>query len=921
MFRITGDSVVFPQLYPRVERKLPTAKDKGWTKVGGFTLRDKTDFIPQPGLQENVCACEANEIHMCGAATMGKMQPYDAKVLTPNGFVDMGSLKIGDTISSKDGSTQVVEKIFEHGIKDVYKVTFDDGATTECGLEHLWSVAFKQPHYAYSSYETHTLEEIISKVSNGERAAIPFCKPIIFNSSKLPVKPYTLGALLGDGCCCGANIVITSDDKDIINRIESDGYKCTRAKYPKRCDYRIRRDGIWTQMEELGLIGSHSWDKHIPECYLMADIDARLELMQGLLDTDGHVDKLGHIEFFTVSEQLAKDVQYLVRSLGGRCRIGIKKTSYKKNGKTFQCRDCYILNINTQELNKKLVSLERKRERLLNGFRNGRTEMRHVITKIEKVGQKQCRCLLVSSPDHLYITDDFIVTHNTFTGILLWGYRANRKGASGAMISTRLQDSKKGSSIFRDNELVWGGYANCEYNTSDYPTFYWKKWGTAWRLIHSNFNTNNPVEWAAFVEYAKKNQNGYQYFDEANDLQEKQYHYWNSRNRDDSGVRPQSVYSYNPPGSNHYFTRNLMNGGYVGSDYYFKPEMNGVVRYYYSPTDNVDDRIWGDTPQEVALAANITLTEKDIAAGLTKMDMIRSFAAFTGEASDNRMLIASTGGKSVANLLYSGQGNVLKGGYFGDIESDEININRQMIHSLWENPLSEDENMYATMDISSGKTENDKAPMIIWRGLQAIALEFFSGSPKELEGWIDAMLKKWRVPVTNFAFDATGHGYWVQAFTDGIPITWNKRVMQEYDNNGNPIQTDEYFNLRSQLLGKTEVLIKSGLLSMAIPKDKTFVYGHKGQQRRFIDILFDEIDLFAITHKNKKIYYRSKDEFKDKYKFSPDITETISLRAVFELDARPKKQPKPVTENDAYDELYHRPPMRSAYGTFRRKIY
>ena len=248
----------------------------------------------------------------------------------------------------------------------------------------------------------------------------------------------------------------------------------------------------------------------------------------------------------------------------------------------------------------------------------------------------------------------------SFTGILLWGYRADKKGASGAMISTRLQDSKKGSSIFRDNELVWGQYAGCQYNTSDYPTFAWPIWFSAWRLIHSNFNTDNPAEWSAFVEYAKKNQNGYQYFDEANDLQEKQYHYWNSRNRDDSGVSPQSVYSYNPPGKDHYFTRNLINGGYVGADLWFKPEMNGVVRYYYAPSDNVDDFIWGDTPEEVAKAAGIVLTEKDRAAGLTETDMIRSFAAFTGEASDNRMLVASTGGKSVANLLYSGQGAVLK---------------------------------------------------------------------------------------------------------------------------------------------------------------------------------------------------------------------------------------------------------------------
>ena len=347
----------------------------------------------------------------------------------------------------------------------------------------------------------------------------------------------------------------------------------------------------------------------------------------------------------------------------------------------------------------------------------------------------------------------------SFCGILLEGYRVNRKGSSGAMISTRLQDSKKGSSIFRDNELVWGSFAGCQYNASDYPTFMWPHFGSIWRLIHSNFNTDNPSEWEAFKEYAKKNQNGYQYFDEANDLPEKQYHYWNSRNRDDSGVIPQSVYSYNPPGPEHYFTRNLINGGYIGPDWYFRPEMSGRVRYYFAPGDDVDEFIWGDTPEEVVRAAGITITEKDRAAGLTEERMVKSFAAFTGEAADNRMLVASTGGMSVANLLYSGQGDVLKGGYFGPRDNDTIAVSRQMIQSLWLNPAGEDKNLYASMDIASGSA--DSAPLIIWRGLRMIAIEYFKGSPDTLASWIQSVLTRYGVPVAHFVFDSTGHGYWV----------------------------------------------------------------------------------------------------------------------------------------------------------------
>lgn len=504
----------------------------------------------------------------------------------------------------------------------------------------------------------------------------------------------------------------------------------------------------------------------------------------------------------------------------------------------------------------------------------------------------------------------------SFTGILLWGYRADKKGASGAMISTRLQDSKKGSSIFRDNELVWGQYAGCQYNTSDYPTFAWPIWFSAWRLIHSNFNTDNPAEWSQFVEYAKKNQNGYQYFDEANDLPEKQYHYWNSRNRDDSGVPPQSVYSYNPPGKNHYFTRNLINGGYVGADLWFKPEMNGVVRYYYAPSDNVDDFIWGDTPEEVAKAAGIVLTEKDRAAGLTETDMIRSFAAFTGEASDNRMLVASTGGKSVANLLYSGQGAVLKGGYFGDIETEEINVNRQMIHDLWQNPVNGDENVYATLDVSGGNTDSDDCPMCIFKGNSLIAIKTFRGDPKQLVDWIDRNLKQYGVPVEHFAFDATGIGNYLRAYTNGVPLTANRRPIQELDERGNAVNLDSFFNLRSQLLSRLEVMLQKGELNFAIPEDMIIQYGKKGERRRIKDILFDEMDVFRFDMRNGKRYARSKDEYKAKFKSSPDLMDTIMLFMYFFLDAKPKKQPKPVVPDNAYDSLYHRPRV-SGMGKYR----
>lgn len=510
----------------------------------------------------------------------------------------------------------------------------------------------------------------------------------------------------------------------------------------------------------------------------------------------------------------------------------------------------------------------------------------------------------------------------TFSMILKVLYGIDKKGFSSAMISKRLQDSKKGGSIFRDNEILLGAFAGCESNTSDYPTFYWRQWLSAHRLTHSSFNTDNPPERAQFIEMAKKNQNGLQQFDEADSMSEFEYDYWQSRNRDDSGMVPQSTYSFNPPSPDHYLTRNLVNGGYIGDDWYFKPEMNGVTRYYFKAGNSVDDYIWGDTPEEVAKAANITISQKDREAGLTEADMVKSFTAFTGEASDNRMLVASTGGQSVANLQQTNakQRAVLKGGYFGPIDNEEINVNRQMIHSLWENPICGNPNeRYATLDVSRSVSEkSDDSPLVIWHGLRIVKIIMLHVDLKTLVATIHRILNEEKVPIENFAFDGGGIGEYLQDFTEGNPIKGNRSVIQEYDKYGNPFELERYYDLRSQLHGKMEAMLRRNEISCDVGKQTHLKYGKNGGTRALIDILFDEMNVFTTIDKNGKIYYRNKKEYKQKFKSSPDLMDAIVMRSFFELDARPKKQPKPIVSDSVYRNWVHPPKIVNPWrGRFR----
>ena len=483
----------------------------------------------------------------------------------------------------------------------------------------------------------------------------------------------------------------------------------------------------------------------------------------------------------------------------------------------------------------------------------------------------------------------------------------DKLGFAGRFISMRLADSKKGTSIYRDAMELLGNYSNCEVNSSDSPTFAWTKWNSAVQLIHSNFNVDNPTEWEDFKELAKKNQASLIQVDEGSAMSFRMFTYWMSRNRDSSGMKSQITMSFNPEFT-HWTTTLLLNAGYINPEtYYIYPEMNGVTKYMYFEGDDVNDVIIGDSAEEVAQAAGITLSDADKAAGLTVEDMVKSFTMFTGEASDNRKLVAATGGGSVANLHAVGktQRNVLKGAYFGPQNTERCSVTKQMVLELPTNPINDDENMYATMDISGAEAESDVCQMVLWKGLRIIAIEAYKGDMKQIVPWIEGMLAKYGVPHKNFAFDATGMGFFLKSYIDANPITANKTAVQEFDEHGNQVVFEQYFNVRSQLLGKTKVLFETGQLSTSLDLNAKIPYGKKGTLRSIRDILFDEIDLFVSTTKNKRIYYLSKNEYKARHqKNSPDLMDSICLRSFFELDARPKKQPSPDVEDDAYDALY-----------------
>lgn len=874
MFRLKNKDAKFPPMYEHVARKKSTVSAKGWDRVGDFTLRDNIDLMPQEGLQERLCQCESNLIFVCGQATSGKCAPLDSHVLTPDGFVEMGSLRVGSQVTGFDGLPQSVVAVYDQpGPKEMFTFTLSDGSKAETSAEHLWTVAIRDDDAPYLPCNL-TTAEIVGRYRNGADVIFPKNNPVRFTlRNRHDFDAYTFGVVVGSDTpkCCFKYNRIRTGDRAVLDRVRAARLFPYQGSAERRNGEYIVQDAYMADYLKLtGLSGKPLKDRYVPIDFKTASYRERLDFLNGFFAVNGkRMDQPAPVRIR--NERLADDILFMLRS------VGLMARKMKDPAGWFNVKIC-----------------PNRQERKLAG--------------VKATGVKPCRCIRVSNPDSLYLMDDFVVTHNTY-GMMLKGL--NGVGTplyTGRLINVRKLDSAKGTSMFRDASMVWGDFSSCEVTYGEMPTFAWPRWNNSIQMIHANFNVDNPSEWDAFQEYIKKQQASYICIDEATAIEQfKMFTYIFSRNRDASGVEPQMVLSFNPK-YGHWTTDFLVKGGYIDTEtWYIRPEMDGRTRYFYIKGDDPSKVVWGDSKDEVAKAAHITVSQSDMEAGLRPSDMVKSFTLITGTAADNRKLVAATRGQSVANLHAVGaeQRAVLAEAYFGPVESEKAGVTDEDIRNLATNPRDEDTTMYATMDVSQGKSDSDNVPMVIWKGKCIVAIEFFRGSTSELLGFIDSTLDKWRVSKRNFAFDGTGLGYYLTGFTEGESVVANTTPRKEFDADGNPVTLEQFFNLRSQLMSKTEVLIKTGEYSTALDLTMRIPYGKNGTTRQLLDVLYDEKNIFRRTTKNNKTYYRSKEEYRARFKSSPDIMDTIVLRAVFELDARPKKKTGPDIEDDAYTGLYN----------------
>jgi hypothetical protein len=351
---------------------------------------------------------------------LGKAEPLDSKLVTPNGLVRMGDIKIDDFVIGSDGKPKKVLGVYPQGLKDIYEITFNDGVTARSCDEHLWNVNTYIRNWRGNPFMTKTLREIMDEglqFENGNNKwYIPIVKPIEFEERELKIDPYILGCLLGDGSLTVLNgIGFSSMDVELINemslRLPENHNMVINGKSVK--DYYLTADGknnlINQELKKYGLKGSNSHTKYIPNDYKFSSIHQRLEILQGILDTDGHSRKDSIVELTLASKQLINDVQFIVQSLGGIGRLTEKWVKYKGENRLY-----YRLHI---KLPAQFIPF--KLERKIKTFvATTKYPPNRAIVDVKYVGKMEAQCILIDSDDHLYCTNNCILTHNTLSSIL-----------------------------------------------------------------------------------------------------------------------------------------------------------------------------------------------------------------------------------------------------------------------------------------------------------------------------------------------------------------------------------------------------------------------------------------------------------------------------------------------------------------------
>lgn len=394
----------------------------------------------------------------------GKALAVDTPIPTPSGWKMMGDLRPLDALFDENGRICRVLATSEvmHN-RPCYEVKFDDGETIIADENHLWKTEMRSISTTWKRYSpkgikrghlpewrnaVRTTKDICETLTykNGKyqsaNHSINLAFPLECHAGRFPIAPYILGAWLGDGDSDCARITIGDSDVELVSILNSHGGNLVRQNNHQNNTHRYSiQNGLQVSLREFGLLNN----KHIPSEYLRGSVEQRIDLMRGLMDTDGYISDNGQCEFCSINNKLAKDFMELAVSLGIKCTLNTGRATIKGR----HISDKYRVMFQAPEF--KVFNLTRKRARQYQRHDRRKLSADRRIVSCRRVDSVPVMCIQVDSKSNLFLAGRGMVpTHNSplLAGIGLYGIIGDKEPR--AEIYSAASKKEQAMIMFRD---------------------------------------------------------------------------------------------------------------------------------------------------------------------------------------------------------------------------------------------------------------------------------------------------------------------------------------------------------------------------------------------------------------------------------------------------------------------------------------
>ena len=403
-----------PEETAKVDFDFPSMEDV-WSQLD-FGDQIEPRNAPQKAVWEALSEADNGTLKLaCGK---GKALAHGEPVRTPHGWTAIEDLQVGDLVAGTDGRFHAVLGVFPQGQRALYRVTFTEGTWVDCDADHLWELDLRRSS-TRRKVIMMTSELAAGPLKNkaGRKYYLPPVSAVAGTTvAPLPLDPYTLGVLLGDGGISGHTVNITTADMEILenctwphpNRAKeadssnSGAARCFRISPSRKNAH--NPNSVRRVLNRLGLRGVTSHTKFVPEPYLRAAPHERLALLQGLFDTDGTHTAAKVVEYTTVSPKLMEHVTDLAYSLGGTCTVRLRQVAYKGSVRpAFRALVKLPAGLASFRLERKQAHMRGARQR----------EPARAVKSVKFLGTGLATCITVDSPDSLFLTRNYVPTHNT----------------------------------------------------------------------------------------------------------------------------------------------------------------------------------------------------------------------------------------------------------------------------------------------------------------------------------------------------------------------------------------------------------------------------------------------------------------------------------------------------------------------------